>query len=231
MSKVRVYEIAKKLNISTKEILDQLKEYGFDVHSHMSSLQDEEVKLIIDYYNQDKPENQIIHGVNTTEKTEPPTELIIQQKEANFSKAPEVERRMPDLTHHKKSTKSKNKKKNKKAEKAGNMGQQTNLGNDTMITEDDIKIIEIPASISVRDLADKMGIAAIEIIKCLMKKGKMATINQEIDFELASQVAEEFEVIVELEEEKDLLEEIFKEVEDKEEDLEAPPPAIRARDR
>ena len=57
MSKVRVYEIAKKLNISTKEILDQLKEYGFDVHSHMSSLQDEEVKLIIDYYNQDKPEN------------------------------------------------------------------------------------------------------------------------------------------------------------------------------
>ena len=229
MSKVRVYEIAKKLNISTKEILDQLKEYGFDVHSHMSSLQDEEVKLIIDYYNQDKPKNQIIHEVNTTEKTEPPTELIIQQKEANFSKAPEVERRMPDLTHHKKSTKSKNKKKNKKAEKAekaGNMGQQTNLGNDTMITEDDIKVIEIPASISVRDLADKMGIAAIEIIKCLMKKGKMATINQEIDFELASQVAEEFEVIVELEEEKDLLEEIFKEVKDKEEDLEARPPVV-----
>ena len=229
MSKVRVYEIAKKLNISTKEILDQLKEYGFDVHSHMSSLQDEEVKLIIDYYNQDKPENQIIHEVNATKKTEPPTELIIQQKEANFSKAPEVERRMPDLTHHKKSTKSKNKKKNKKAEKAekaGNMGQQTNLGNDTMITEDDIKVIEIPASISVRDLADKMGIAAIEIIKCLMKKGKMATINQEIDFELASQVAEEFEVIVELEEEKDLLEEIFKEVEDKEEDLEARPPVV-----
>lgn len=68
MSKVRVYEIAKKLNISTKEILDQLKEYGFDVHSHMSSLQDEEVKLIIDYYNQDKPENQIIHEVNATKK-------------------------------------------------------------------------------------------------------------------------------------------------------------------
>ena len=50
MSKVRVYEVAKKLNISTKEIMNKLKEYGFEVHSHMSTLEDEEAGLIIGYY-------------------------------------------------------------------------------------------------------------------------------------------------------------------------------------
>ena len=98
MSKVRVYEVAKKLNISTKEILDQLKKYGFDVHSHMSSLQDEEVKLIIDYYQQDKPEDKITQEVNSIEIAEPPTELIMQTKVTNHSKALEIEPSMPDLT-------------------------------------------------------------------------------------------------------------------------------------
>ncbi|MDA3732630.1 translation initiation factor IF-2 [Niameybacter massiliensis] len=241
MSKVRVYEIAKQLDISTKEILDKLKEYGFEVHSHMSSLQEDEVNLIMEYYAQEEPTNE--KKVESEEVIKPPTPTLselekaketLKKQEEPLQQSTQIadprttkERTRPDLTHQVKSTKGKNKKKNKnkKLEKAGNMGQQ-NFDNENKNLNEDIKVIEIPANISIRDLADKMNMAAIELIKNLMKKGKMATINQEIDFELAAQVAEEFDIIVELEEEKDLLEEIFKEVEDKEEDLEARPPVV-----
>lgn len=241
MLKVRVYEIAKQLDISTKEILDKLKEYGFEVHSHMSSLQEDEVNLIMEYYAQEEPTNE--KKVESEEVIKPPTPTLselekaketLKKQEEPLQQSTQIadprttkERTRPDLTHQVKSTKGKNKKKNKnkKLEKAGNMGQQ-NFDNENKNLNEDIKVIEIPANISIRDLADKMNMAAIELIKNLMKKGKMATINQEIDFELAAQVAEEFDIIVELEEEKDLLEEIFKEVEDKEEDLEARPPVV-----
>lgn len=241
MSKVRVYEIAKQLDISTKEILDKLKEYGFEVHSHMSSLQEDEVNLIMEYYAQEEPTNE--KKVESEEVIKPPTPTLseletaketLKKQEEPLQQSTQLadpratkEHTRPDLTHQVKSTKGKNKKKNKnkKLEKAGNMGQQ-NFDNENKNLNEDIKVIEIPANISIRDLADKMNMAAIELIKNLMKKGKMATINQEIDFELAAQVAEEFDIIVELEEEKDLLEEIFKEVEDKEEDLEARPPVV-----
>ena len=72
MSKVRVYEVAKQLNISTKEIMDQLKEYGFEVHSHMSTLEDEEAQLIIGYYKELKNTDQ----KNVVEKKQPEEEKI-----------------------------------------------------------------------------------------------------------------------------------------------------------
>ncbi|HOA81131.1 MAG TPA: translation initiation factor IF-2 N-terminal domain-containing protein, partial [Defluviitaleaceae bacterium] len=53
MSKIRVYEIAKQLNISSKELIKILADFGIEVHSHMSSLDDEEAQLIIDYYTTD----------------------------------------------------------------------------------------------------------------------------------------------------------------------------------
>ena len=239
MSKVRVYEIAKQLDVSTKEILNKLKEYGFAIHSHMSSLQEDEVNLIMDYYKQENATKE--KEVDGNKIIKPPTPILSKPEMATPVQKVKVEtpsprtseqtakvKSTPDLTHQVKSTKAKNKKKNKnkRVEKAGNMGQQNFDNVNTKNSEDEIKVIEIPANISIRDFAEKLNVPAIEIIKNLMKKGTMATINQEIDFELASQVAEEFDIIIEQEEEKDLLEEIFKEVEDKEEDLEARPPVV-----
>ena len=239
MSKVRVYEIAKQLNISTKEILNKLKEYGFAVHSHMSSLQEDEVNLIMDYYKQEDTTKE--KEVDGNKIIKPPTPISSKPEMATPVQKVKAEtpspgtseqtakvKQMPNLTHQVKSTKAKNKKKNKnkRLEKAGNMGQQKFDNVNTKNSEEEIKEIEVPANISIRDFAEKLNVPAIEIIKNLMKKGTMATINQEIDFELASQVAEEFDIIIEQEEEKDLLEEIFKEVEDREEDLEARPPVV-----
>ncbi|MBN1230899.1 MAG: translation initiation factor IF-2 [Anaerolineales bacterium] len=61
------------------------------------------------------------------------------------------------------------------------------------------KIIELPYSMSVRQLADKLGSSPIEIIKTLMVNGVMANINQMIDFETAEIVASELGYEVELE--------------------------------
>jgi translation initiation factor IF-2 len=52
-------------------------------------------------------------------------------------------------------------------------------------------VIEVPDYITVRDLATEMGVSPIDVIKELMSNGIMANINQQIDFDTASIVAEE----------------------------------------
>lgn len=56
--------------------------------------------------------------------------------------------------------------------------------------------IEIPETIIVKDFAERMGREVSEIIKKLLMGGIMATINQEIDFDMASLIADEFGVTV-----------------------------------
>jgi len=58
------------------------------------------------------------------------------------------------------------------------------------------KVIEIPESISVRDLAEAMDLSLIDVIKHLMQEGIMANINQQLEYEIAVMVAEDlgFEV-------------------------------------
>ncbi|HPD42155.1 MAG TPA: translation initiation factor IF-2 N-terminal domain-containing protein, partial [Anaerolineae bacterium] len=56
------------------------------------------------------------------------------------------------------------------------------------------KEITIPEVLTVRDLADLLGVSPIQIIKILMSNGMLASINQQIDFDTASIVAAEFNV-------------------------------------
>ena len=67
------------------------------------------------------------------------------------------------------------------------------------MSDDGQKIIEIPAGIGVRDLAERMDSSPIEIIKILMTNGVMASINQQIDFDSAAIVAADmgFEAVLE----------------------------------
>ncbi|MCB0224779.1 MAG: translation initiation factor IF-2 N-terminal domain-containing protein, partial [Anaerolineae bacterium] len=57
--------------------------------------------------------------------------------------------------------------------------------------------IEVPPTITVRDLADKMSISPIEVIKVLMGNGIMANINQQIDFDTVTIIGEDmgFEIV------------------------------------
>ncbi len=59
---------------------------------------------------------------------------------------------------------------------------------------DKLKKVEIPASITVRDLAKILNSNAIQVIKILMSNGVMANINQTIDFDTAGIVASELDM-------------------------------------
>ncbi len=82
-------------------------------------------------------------------------------------------------------------------------------------------------TITVRDLTERIGKPAGEIIKKLMLLGIMATINQELDFDTASLVASEFGVTLEMKLDKTAEDALSAEnIEDKEEDLQPRPPVI-----
>ena len=86
--------------------------------------------------------------------------------------------------------------------------------------------IEIPETITVKDLAAEMKKTTADVIKKLLGYGIMATINQEIDFDTAFLVAGEFGITANKKEivtEEDIL---FDESEDKEEELQTRPPVI-----
>ena len=219
MSKVRVYEVAKKLNISSKEIMDKLKEYGFEVHSHMSTLEDEEAQLIIGYYNEINKQTEEAQKA-VVEQTAQPTkeEETLPTKLDNVNKLNNVNNTSIVLE-----SKSKKKNKQKGIKETKPMNNQTTRDVETV---EDIKIIQLPSTISIKDFASLLNVASTEIIKTLMKRGTIANINQEIDYVLAAELAETYDVIVEPEEEKDIMEEVFGEVVDAEEDLEKRPPVV-----
>ena len=86
--------------------------------------------------------------------------------------------------------------------------------------------IEIPDTISVKDLAAEMKKTTAEVIKKLFGYGIMATINQDLDFDTAFLVAGEFGITAKKKEtvtDEDIL---FDDSEDKEEDLEVRPPVV-----
>lgn len=94
------------------------------------------------------------------------------------------------------------------------------------VQEEQIKVITIPETITIKDLADKMKIQPSAIIKKLFMQGKIVTVNQEIDFESAEEIAIEYEIICEKEEKVDVIEELLKEEEEAEETMTKRPPVI-----
>ena len=93
--------------------------------------------------------------------------------------------------------------------------------------EPQIKTITIPETLTIKELADAMKIQASTIIKKLFLKGQILTVNDEIDYETAENIAVEFDVLCEKEIPVDVIAELLEEkVEDSEEELVARPPVV-----
>lgn len=215
--KIRVYELAKELEIQSKELIEKIKELGIEVGSHMSSI--------------DKSDAEVVKA------------LFIGEGEVEISPQPEVLEKKP-VEEVKKVEDIKNKegkgkgKKNRKNKKNRNKGENKNMNNEEKIVEDvsleDENAIEIPSEIVVKDLADKLGVSPAQIISKLIGLGVMVNQNQSIDGDIAIIVGEELGytlVIAELEEELTIddgqLEEDFNlDFEDEESDLVSRPPVV-----
>ena len=85
--------------------------------------------------------------------------------------------------------------------------------------EDTIRNITIPEKLTISELADAMKVQPSAIVKKLFLQGTMVTVNQEIDFDQAEEIALEFNCICEKEEKVDVLAELLKEEEDAEETM------------
>ncbi|MDU5106109.1 translation initiation factor IF-2 [Clostridium sp.] len=185
MSKIRVYELAKELNISSKELIELLmNEFSVDVKNHMSVIEDEDAELIKELLGEtDK----------STEKT------IVDEYEEIL--AEEVNNQ----------AKKRKKKKN----------------DDTVdaVGEGGSGVVEIGETITVKELAEKIGRPTADVIKTLIFTGVMAGINQEIDFSTAEKVCEKYECLVVKKEEKEELE-IVEDEEIVEENLVKRPPIV-----
>ena len=189
MPKTRVHELAKTLNVSSKDLIEKLKEFNIIVKNHMSNLKEEEINTILKYYDDQKGKNN-----NKDVNTKSDKEYINSNEDKN-----------------------KNKKDNKK---------ETAMQKEEQKEDSEIGVIQIGAKVTVKELAEKLEKSSSEIVMKLMNLKIMATINQEIDFDIASAIAEDYDIIAEQEQEINILEEAFKEDDDDPADLKERPPVV-----
>lgn len=182
MSKVRIYELAKAVNKSSKELISILKdEFDVDVKNHMSVLSDEDSELIKEYFeikdNDSELENDMYskgqENVFKNDIVQEYEDIIIEQIDKQSSK---------------------NKNKNKNNKKQSSFKTKKNVAIEANESEGNDGILEIGRTISVKDLAQKLNKSTADVIKNLMFLGLMVSINQEIDFEVAKKLCDKYEV-------------------------------------
>ena len=94
------------------------------------------------------------------------------------------------------------------------------------VVEETIKVITLPETLTIKELADKMKMQPSVIIKKLFMQGKIVTVNTDISYEEAENIAIDYEIICEKEVKVDVIEELLKEDDENEKDLKQRPPVV-----
>jgi translation initiation factor IF-2 len=174
-----------------------MEEFNVEAKNHMSTIEDEDAILIKELLAERSEENSVV-------KTEG-TKSIVDVYED------ELADQLNNVSKKKKKTRREEEEEALKAEAKKSM--------------EEAPVIEIGASITVKELAEKLQKPTNDVIRTLIFSGVMAGINQEIDFETAEKVCTEYEVIVEKKEEIQELE-VLEIEEDDEENLQKRPPIV-----
>ncbi len=94
------------------------------------------------------------------------------------------------------------------------------------VAEEEIKVITLEETVTIKELADKMKIQPAQIVKKLFLEGKIVTVNQEISFEEAENIAIEYEIMCEKAVKVDVIEELLKENTEDDANLSERPPVV-----
>ncbi len=89
-----------------------------------------------------------------------------------------------------------------------------------------IKTIQLPETLTVKELADKIKVPVAQLIKKLFMAGKLLNVNSELDFDSAADIALEYNYIAEEEEVVDVIEELLKDEEEDESKMTSRPPVV-----
>ncbi len=183
MSKKRIYEYAKELNLKSKEIIDELKNLNVEVSNHMQALEEDQIKAL------DK-------------------KFKVQQNNSDNKKHTQDNHQKSDNkqnTNQKSNQQNKNSqnKKNNKGKQQNNKGNKNNKNNKPQ--HQPYESQEMPSKITyqegitVGELADKLNVESSGIIKKLFLLGIMANINQSLDEETLELIADDYGVEIEKE--------------------------------
>lgn len=204
MAKIRVYQLAKEMEISSSELLEILNDLDVDVTSHMSTIKEETAELVKGMF------------AETSEDTEEKKKDTVAKKEKirKGSKKDEEKEEKKVVEKKEKGKKGKEKKEEKKKIKT--------------------TVIEIEAPLTVKEYAELVKKPGNEIVKALMGLGLMAGLNHSLDEDTIVMLSDEIGVEVELkgkakdEEDMDkfLYGPVGPDIVDREEDLEPRPPIV-----
>lgn len=180
MSKKRIYEYAKEIDVKSKAIIDELKKNNIEVSNHMQALEENDIKILDKAFKKQdsaKKEQTTTHA-NTNK--------------SNNNKQNNKQNNKPN--HQQKNQKNqKNKKQNNK--KQHNQQQQQPKPE----VKETPSLITYEEGITVGELADKINKDASEIIKKLFLLGVVANINQALDTETVELICADYDIEAELE--------------------------------
>lgn len=178
MSKKRIYEYAKEINLKSKDIIDELKKNNIEVSNHMQALEENDIKIL----------DKAFKKQETAKKEQPTTH-------ANTSKT----NNKPNNNQQKNNQQKNNKNKKQNNKKQNNQQQQQQQQQPKEVVQESPSLITYEEGITVGELADKINKDASEIIKKLFLLGVVANINQGLDTETVELICADYEIEAELE--------------------------------
>ncbi|WP_102346903.1 translation initiation factor IF-2 [Bacillus sp. Marseille-P3661] len=194
MSKMRVYEYAKQHNKSSKEIITKLTDHNIEVANHMSMIDEEAIKILDNLYNNDQSKATVQKSDQEPDEID---EVIVEDYKYDDKKKSVIKKAKPKQDKEKVSEKVNIKQKPKNNKKSFNQPNQPNQ--QAHKKEESPSVIKYEGSLTVGELAKKLGKEPSEIIKKLMMLGVMATINQDLDDDSIELIASEYGITAEKE--------------------------------
>lgn len=180
MSKKRIYEYAKEIDVKSKAIIDELKKNNIEVSNHMQALEENDIKILDKAF---KKQDSAKKDQTTTHAN---------TNKSNNNKQNNKQNNKPN--HQQKNQKNqKNKKQNNN--KQHNQQQQQPKPE----VKETPSLITYEEGITVGELADKINKDASEIIKKLFLLGVVANINQALDTETVELICADYDIEAELE--------------------------------
>ncbi|WP_182199197.1 translation initiation factor IF-2 [Paraliobacillus salinarum] len=176
MSKIRIYEYAKEKNVASKEVINKLKEMNVDVTNHMSTITSDTKSKLDELFGNKKNQQE-----SQNEKKNNQTKKVVENNENS----------------------KKNSNKNKKKQRKNKQEPNPVVNKQPQKKEVDASKITYTGTLTVGELAEKLGKDASELIKKLMFLGVMATKNQDLDEDSIDLICEEYGVTAEKEVEID----------------------------
>ncbi|MCE5080496.1 translation initiation factor IF-2 [Staphylococcus epidermidis] len=199
MSKKRIYEYAKELNLKSKEIIDELKSMNVEVSNHMQALEEEQIKALDKKFkasqakDTNKQNTQNNHQKSNNKQNSNDKEK--QQSKNNSKPTKKKEQNNKGKQQNKNNKTNKNQKNNKNKKNNKNNKPQ----NEVEETKEMPSNITYQEGITVGELAEKLNVESAGIIKKLFLLGIMANINQSLDEETLELIADDYGVEIEKE--------------------------------